>query len=120
MKMDAKTKRELRLRRHRRLRKKISGTAERPRLAVFKSLKHIYAQAIDDESGRTIVAASSLTPELKNSGGDIKTAKAVAELMAEKFKTAGIKKVVFDHGGFGYRGKIKAFAETLREKGMEF
>ena len=98
----------------------MSGTADRPRLAVFKSLKHFYAQAIDDVSGATMVAASSLTPELKNSGGTVDTAKAVAEIMAEKFRAAGISTVVFDHGGFGYRGKIKAFADKLREKGLQF
>ena len=102
------------------MRKKVTGTAERPRLAVFKSLKHFYAQAIDDVSGTTVIAASSLTPELKNSGGNIDTAKAVAELMAARLRTAGISAIVFDHGGFGYRGKIRAFAEKLREKGMQF
>jgi len=117
---DAKKKRQLRFRRHRRLRKKVSGTAERPRLAVYKSLKHFYAQAIDDISGSTLVSASSRTADLRGSGGTVDTARAVAEVMAEKFKEAGISRIVFDHGGFGYRGKIKAFADKLREKGMEF
>ena len=116
--IDAKKKRQLRYRRHRRLRKKVSGTAARPRLAVYKSLRHFYAQAIDDISGSTLVSASSRTPELRDSGGSVDTATAVAEVMAEKFKAAGISSVVFDHGGFGYRGKIKAFADKLREKGM--
>ena len=118
--MDTKKKRKLRIKRHFRLRKKVFGTAERPRVAVFKSLKHFYAQAIDDTAGNTLVSASSLTPDLKNSGGNINTAKAVGELFAEKAKKAGINKIVFDHGGFGYHGKIKAFAETLRDKGIEF
>ncbi len=96
------------------------GTAERPRVAVYKSLKHFYAQAIDDLSGNTVISASSLTPELKTTGGTTVTAVAVGELFAGKAKDAGIKKVVFDHGGFGYRGKIKAFADKLREKGLEF
>ncbi len=118
--MDAKKKRTLRLKRHRRLRKKVLGTSGRPRVAVFKSLKHFYAQAIDDISGRTLVAACSLTTDLKGQGGNIGAAKAVGELFAKKALEAGIKTIVFDHGGFGYRGKIKAFAETLRAKGLEF
>ena len=118
--IDAKKKRNLRIRRHRRLRKKVKGTAERPRLVVFKSLKHFYAQAIDDINGTTLAQASSLTPDLSGGGGNIKVATAVAELMAENCSKAGVKRVVFDHGGFGYRGKIKAFAEVLRKKGMEF
>ena len=118
--MDAKKKRTLRLKRHRRLRKKVLGTSERPRVAVFKSLKHFYAQAIDDISGHTLVAACSLTTDLKGLGGNIGAAKAVGELFAKKAHEAGIKTIVFDHGGFGYRGKIKAFAETLRAKGLEF
>jgi large subunit ribosomal protein L18 len=118
--MDSKKKLNLRHRRHARLRKKILGTNDRPRVAVFKSLKHFYAQAIDDSSGRTLASASSLTPELKGGLGSIKTAKAVAVQFASKMKEAGINKIVFDHGGFGYRGKVKAFADTLREKGVEF
>lgn len=118
--IDAQKKRNLRLRRHRRLRKKISGTSERPRIAVFKSLKHFYAQAIDDINGATLASACSLTPDLNKGGGNVKIATAVAELMAENCKKAGITRVVFDHGGFGYTGKIKAFAETLRKKGLEF
>jgi large subunit ribosomal protein L18 len=117
---DSRKKRILRLRRHKRLRKKVMGTAERPRVVVFKSLKHFYAQGIDDISGNTVVSASSLTPELKSTGGTTVTAIAVGELFAGKAKEAGIKKVVFDHGGFGYGGKIKAFADKLRKKGLEF
>ncbi len=118
--METKKKRQLRLKRHRRVRKKVSGTAERPRLAVFKSLKHFYAQAIDDEAGTTLAAASSRTPDLRSAGGSVEVAKAVGEIMAEKLKEAGIKSIVFDHGGFGYRGKIAAFAQVLRDKGMNF
>ncbi len=118
--MDAKKKRNLRIKRHKRLRKKVSGTPERPRIAVYKSLNHFYVQAIDDTCGTTLVAASSHTPDLRSGGGTTATAKAVGELFASKAAEAGIKKVVFDHGGFGYRGKIKAFADTLRAKGMEF
>lgn len=118
--MDAKRKTELRRRRHRRLRKKITGTAERPRVAVFKSLRHFYAQAIDDTVGHTLAAASSHLPDLRGGNGDLATAKAVGELFAAKMKEAGISRVVFDHGGFGYRGKVRVFAETLRKHGVEF
>jgi large subunit ribosomal protein L18 len=118
--MERKKKANLRHRRHARLRKKVVGTGERPRVAVFKSLKHFYAQAIDDSSGHTLASASSLTPELRIGLGSIKTAKAVAVQFASNLKEAGIKKIVFDHGGFGYRGKVKIFADTLREQGMEF
>ena len=119
--MDAKKKRTLRLKRHFRLRKKVKGTAERPRVAVFKSLNHFYAQAIDDVTGNTVAAANSLmTADLKKSGGNTSTAVGVAELFAENAKKAGLEQIVFDHGGFGYRGKVKAFADTLRKKGLKF
>jgi large subunit ribosomal protein L18 len=118
--IDAKKKRTLRIRRHHRLRKKVHGTLERPRLVVFKSLKHFYAQAINDINGTTIASASSLTPDLNKGGGTVKVASAVGEIMAANCKKAGITRIVFDHGGFGYRGKIKAFAETLRKNGLEF
>ena len=118
--MESKKKVELRVRRHRRLRKKILGTSERPRVAVFKSLKHFYAQAIDDTVGHTLVTSNSLVSDLRTKPANASTTKEVAVLFAGKMKEAGIKKIVFDHGGFGYRGKIKIFADTLREQGMEF
>ncbi len=116
-----------RLRRKRRVRKKIFGTPERPRLSVFRSCKHIYAQIIDDISGRTLVAASSLTPqirerlaELKKEGGKTAVAKAVGELIGQRALEAGIKKVVFDRGGYKYHGRVKALAEGARAAGLEF
>ncbi len=116
-----------RLRRKRRVRKKIFGTPERPRLSVFRSCKHIYAQIIDDVSGRTLVAASSLTPqirekvaELKKEGGKTAVAKAVGELIGKRALEAGIKKVVFDRGGYKYHGRVKALAEGARAAGLEF
>lgn len=118
--MDTRKKLKLRKRRHQRLRKKIQGTSDRPRVAVFKSLKQFYAQAIDDTSGTTLAAASSLTPELKGEGGNVNTAVKVADLLASKAKEAGISRIVLDHGGFGYKGKIKAFADQLRKQGLEF
>ena len=110
-----------RLRRHKRVRKLISGTTERPRLNVFRSLKHIYAQIIDDTKGVTLVSASTLDKELKeNYGGNKDAAKAVGKLVAERALAAGIKSVVFDRGGYIYHGRVKELAEGAREGGREF
>lgn len=108
-----------RLRRHRRVRGKISGTAERPRLDVFRSSKHIYAQLIDDASGKTLAAASSLDKGFGDAGGNIEAATRVGKAIAEKALAAGIKTVVFDRGGFVYHGRVKALAEGAREGGLE-
>ena len=117
----ARTTRELRLRRHSRVRRKISGTPERPRVALFRSNKHISAQIIDDVAGRTLAAASSVEPSLKSAtGGNIDGAKAVAELLASRAKAAGVSAVVFDRGGFAYHGRVAAFADALRAGGLEF
>ncbi len=112
----------IRAKRRARLRYKITGTAERPRLNVFRSLNHIYAQIIDDEKGITLVAASSLSPELKGkvAGGNIESAKAVGELIAKKALEKGINKVVFDRAGYIYHGRVKALAEGARAGGLEF
>ncbi len=112
-----------RKRRHRRVRKKVVGTAERPRLNVFRSLKHIYAQVIDDDKGHTLVAASTLDPELREKlDGLTKTEQAelVGRLVAERALARGIKKVVFDRGGYKYHGRVKALAEGSRKAGLEF
>lgn len=112
-----------RLLRHERVRKKIRGTAERPRLAVFRSLKYIYAQVIDDERGHTIAAASSLEPALRQSlphTNNIEAARAVGRLIAERAIDAGVRHVVFDRGGYKYHGRVKALAEAAREGGLEF
>ncbi len=112
-----------RKRRHRRVRKKVVGTAERPRLNVFRSLKHIYAQIIDDDKGHTLVAASTLDPELREKlNGLTKTEQAelVGKLVAERALALGIKKVVFDRGGYKYHGRVKALAEGSRKAGLEF
>ena len=109
-----------RLKRHRRVRKNISGTAERPRLNVFRSLNHIYAQIIDDTKGVTLVSASSLDKEFEGNGGNIEGAKTVGKLVAEKAKKAGISAVVFDRGGYVYHGRVAALAEGAREGGLEF
>jgi large subunit ribosomal protein L18 len=114
--MEAKAKREARERRHHRVRKKVRGEAERPRLAVFRSNRHIYAQLIDDRSARTLAAAS----DAEVSGGDpTERAKAVGSLLATRAKDAGIATVVFDRGGFRYHGRVAALAEGAREGGLE-
>lgn len=118
---DSKVK--ARYRRHRRIRKKIYGTSERPRLNIFKSLKHIYAQIIDDSSGSTIVSASSLDKEIRgerSTGGNIEAAKNVGYLVAKKAIDKGVKKIVFDKGGYHYHGRTKALAVAARETGLEF
>jgi large subunit ribosomal protein L18 len=111
-----------RLKRKERIRRKLSGTPERPRLTVYKSLKHIYAQVVDDASGRTLAFASSLSKELKGQDeGDKKAdAKRVGRLVAEKAKAAKVTQVVFDRNGFPYQGRIAAVAEAAREAGLEF
>jgi large subunit ribosomal protein L18 len=120
---QVKSRGEARDKVRRRIRSRIQGTAERPRLSVFKSAKHCYAQVIDDRRGVTLVAASSLdegfTTELKN-GGNIAAAKKVGELLARRAKEKGVTRVVFDRGGYPYHGKVKALAESARENGLEF
>ena len=117
-------RRDASLRRHVRLRKKVSGTSERPRLSVFRSLHHIYAQIIDDTKGSTLVAASTVEPELrkklKTNGGNIAAAKEVGTAIAQKAIEKGITKVVFDRGGQIYHGRVKALATAAREGGLEF
>jgi large subunit ribosomal protein L18 len=116
----ALTKSEHRTRRHRRVRKKIMGTAERPRLAVFRSNKHIYVQAIDDFARRTIVCASTMETELRtNATATVDAAKNVGKLVGERAKAAGITTVVFDRGGFKYHGRVAAVADGAREAGLE-
>ncbi len=116
-----RTTRELRLRRHRRVRKTLSGTPERPRVAMSRSNKHISAQIIDDVNGRTLAAASSVEAAFKDvSGGNVEGAKKVAELLASRAKEANIATVVFDRGGFDYHGRVAAFADALRAGGLEF
>ena len=120
MTVSAQHKREARLRRHRRVRKKVEGSAERPRLAVFRSNKHISAQVIDDRSGRTIAAASTTEPDLRGAGtGNKDAATKVGQLVAERAKAAGVTKVVFDRGGNLYHGRVAAVADAAREAGLE-
>ena len=109
-----------RLKRHKRVRSKISGTSEMPRLNVFRSEANIYAQVIDDVSGKTLVAASSLDKAIEGYGGNIAAATAVGKLVAERAKAKGIETVVFDRGGYLYHGRVKALAEGAREGGLQF
>jgi large subunit ribosomal protein L18 len=114
------SKREARIRRHRRVRKKIRGTPERPRLAVFRSSRHIYAQVIDDVHGRTLATASTTESGLRSGRtGVVDTAKAVGKLVGERAKSAGVSSVVFDRGGFKFHGRVAGLAEGAREAGLE-
>ena len=120
--MIQKTSRDvIRIRVHRRIRRKLRGTPERPRLAVYRSLNHIYAQVVDDEAGRTLVSASSVEKDSSlKSGGNIASARQIGRTIAERAKAKGITKVVFDRGGYHFHGRVKALAETAREAGLEF
>jgi large subunit ribosomal protein L18 len=114
--------RAARARRHRRIRLAVHGTAERPRLSVFRSLQHIYAQLVDDASGTTLVAASTLDPEVRQtlSGPKAERARAVGQTIADRAKQKGISAVVFDRGGYLYHGRVKALAEGARAGGLDF
>ena len=121
MSLSTKHKRELRTRRHARVRKQVSGTPERPRLAVFRSARHITAQVIDDTTGRTLAAAGTVERDLRtSSGGNIAAATAVGRLVAERALAAGVTRVVFDRGGNRYHGRVAALADAAREAGLEF
>ena len=119
---NAKVRRESRIRRHGRVRKKIHGTAARPRLAVFRSNKHLVLQVIDDESGRTVAAASTneAGERAAGGGGSVAAATRMGQLVAERAKAVGVEKVVFDRGGFAYHGRVAAAADAAREAGLEF
>ncbi|MBW4027106.1 50S ribosomal protein L18 [Acidipila rosea] len=114
-----KKRNEIRQRVHARIRQKMAGTAERPRLNVYRSLNHIYAQVIDDSKGFTLASASTVAGKMKT-GGNVAAAKEVGKLVAERAQEKGIKKVVFDRGGYLYHGRIKALADAAREAGLEF
>jgi large subunit ribosomal protein L18 len=118
-------KKEIRERIHQRIRRKLRGTTERPRLAIFRSVSHIYAQVIDDTQGKTLVSASSVdkdaaTKSGKAKGGNVAGAQAIGKLVADRAKEKGIKSVVFDRGGYQYHGRVKALADAARAAGLEF
>ena len=118
--MITQTKRNaIRQRIHDRIRRKLAGTAERPRLNVYRSLNHVYAQVIDDQKGETLASASTLALKVKT-GGNVTAAKEIGKAVAEQAVKQGIKKVVFDRGGYLYHGRIKALADAAREAGLEF
>jgi large subunit ribosomal protein L18 len=118
----AQQRRESRIARHARVRKKIHGTAERPRLAVFRSNKHLSLQLIDDDAGRTLASASTAEPGMRaaGSGSTVAAATRLGQVIAERAKAAGVDKVVFDRGGFLYHGRVAAVAAAARESGLEF
>jgi large subunit ribosomal protein L18 len=118
----AKARRQGRIRRHRRVRKKVHGTAARPRLAVYRSNKHISVQLIDDDAGVTIAAASTVEAAQREvgGGGSVAAATRIGELIAERAKAAGVTTVVFDRGGFAYHGRVAAIADAARANGLEF
>jgi large subunit ribosomal protein L18 len=116
-----KTHAERRYRRHLRVRQKVAGTAGRPRLVVFRSLKHIYAQLVDDDQGKTLAAVSDRTKELvREKPGKVGAARAVGKLLAQRAKAQGVTKVVFDRAGYLYHGRVRAVADGAREGGLEF
>ncbi|MGH7353673.1 MAG: 50S ribosomal protein L18 [Candidatus Rokuibacteriota bacterium] len=121
--MITRDRRSPRDERHRRLRRWVRGSAERPRLAVFRSLNHIYAQLVDDETGRTLVAIDSRSKAFlatHRTGGNVSAAKAVGELLAQKARASGIERIVFDRGGYKYHGRVKALADAARAGGLVF
>jgi large subunit ribosomal protein L18 len=124
--MKIKTKEDRRERIKYRIRKRVRGTEARPRLTVFRSVVHMYVQVVDDMSGRTIAAASTLDPKVKSAldtaerGGNIAGAKAIGRVIAERLKAKGVTRVVFDRNGFLYHGRVKAVADAAREAGLEF
>ena len=118
--MARSSKNDVRVRVHSRIRQRVRGTGERPRLAVFRSLSHIYAQVIDDQQGHTLVAAASTEKDLKGKGGNLDGAKLIGKTVAQRAKEKGITKVVFDRGGYLYHGRVKALADAAREAGLEF
>lgn len=121
--MGVRERVEGREKRHRRIRRVVRGSGGRPRLVVFRSVKHIYAQVVDDDRGVTVATAGSLSPELKDTlrtGGNVAAAKAVGELIAKKAQAGGIGTVVFDRGGYKYHGRVKALADAARAAGLVF
>lgn len=118
--MGRDSRNEIRKRIHTRIRSRVAGTPARPRLAVFRSVNHIYAQVIDDAEGRTLASAASTEKDLKGKGGNIEGAKLIGKTVAERAKAKGINKIVFDRGGYLYHGRVKALADAAREAGLEF
>lgn len=119
-KQTSRLRRQGRMRRHRRVRKRLSGAPDRPRLAVFRSNRYIYAQVIDDEAGATLAAASSQERGMRERTLTVDTAAAVGKAVAERARSAGVERVVFDRGGYAYHGRVRALAQAAREAGLDF
>jgi large subunit ribosomal protein L18 len=111
---------DIRTRVHKRIRRRVAGSEERPRLAIFRSTNHIYAQVIDDQKGHTLAAAASTEKDLRGKGGNLEGAKIIGQKVAERAKEKGVTKVVFDRGGYLYHGRVKALADAARAAGLEF
>jgi large subunit ribosomal protein L18 len=111
---------DIRTRVHKRIRRRVAGSEERPRLAIFRSTNHIYAQIIDDQKGHTLAAAASTEKDLRGKGGNVEGAKMIGQKVAERAKEKGVTKVVFDRGGYLYHGRVKALADAARAAGLEF
>lgn len=118
--MARESRSDIRSRIHKRIRSRLAGNPERPRLAVFRSLNHIYAQVIDDQQGHTLVSAASTEKDWRGKGGNVEGAKLIGKAVAERAKQKGITRVVFDRGGYLYHGRVKALADAAREAGLEF
>lgn len=111
---------DIRTRVHKRIRRRVAGSEERPRLAIFRSINHIYAQVIDDRQGHTLASAASTEKDLRGKGGNVEGAKLIGQKVAERAKEKGVTKVVFDRGGYLYHGRVKALADAARAAGLEF
>ncbi|HEX4810493.1 MAG TPA: 50S ribosomal protein L18 [Bryobacteraceae bacterium] len=111
---------DIRTRVHKRIRRRVAGSEERPRLAIFRSVNHIYAQVIDDQKGHTLASAGSTEKDLRGKGGNVEGAKVIGQKVAERAKEKGVTKVVFDRGGYLYHGRVKALADAARAAGLEF
>jgi large subunit ribosomal protein L18 len=119
--MPRDSRRDIRLRIHKRIRNRVAGTPERPRLVVFRSVNHIYAQVIDDQQGHTLAAAGTTEKDMRGkAGGNVEGAKLIGKAVAERAKEKGITRVVFDRGGYLYHGRVKALADAARQAGLEF
>lgn len=118
--MARDSRRDIRVRIHKRIRSRVAGTQERPRLVVFRSVNHIYAQVIDDQQGHTLAAAGSTEKDMRGKGGNVEGAKLIGKAVADRAKEKGITKVVFDRGGYLYHGRVKALADAARQAGLEF
>ena len=118
--MARESRNDIRTRIHKRIRRRVAGTPERPRLVIFRSVNHIYAQVIDDQQGHTLAAAASTEKDMRGKGGNVEGAKLIGQAVAQRAKEKGVTRVVFDRGGYLYHGRVKALADAARQAGLEF